>query len=358
MVFVALVAVAGGVAAAASGSTRLAPRSSSFLTLWQPKGTFRVVVEQLSLRSGRPLAMLAGPWRASAGVAAPHVDANGDVWITVSSGPKCSSNVAGCGPVPNSCHSKVIRLDPATGDIRTVETFARSQDVSDAIPSPRGRLAVLVAGGCTTSFFNQHLVVEDQRSGDRWSIGAGALPCHELSDPGWNSSGSQLVFTYGPSRLHSADGYPHGESCRGSGSPGIVVVSADHASNPRSWRFIAPPKGCGYTSAVFDKQGVAAFETCSPGRRGGPANDFLGPAYLAQLNDRGRVLFQIALKLGANPGTVRSDPRTGELLVTQDQTYRHHRPTHNWVWQLQGRHVRLIASYPFNGYPLISAQPW
>jgi hypothetical protein len=77
-----------------------------------------------------------------------------------------------------------------------------------------------------------------------------------------------------------------------------------------------------------------------------------------QLTSRGRICYRIALKLGANPGTVLSDPRTGEVLVTQDQTYRQDQPTHNWVWQLKGDLLRLIASYPFDGYPVIAALPW
>jgi hypothetical protein len=79
---------------------------------------------------------------------------------------------------------------------------------------------------------------------------------------------------------------------------------------------------------------------------------------VVQLVPRGRVLFRIALKLGANPGTVASDPHTGVVLVTQDQTYVQRRPTYNWVWQLEGDHLRPIARYPFTGEAGFSAQPW
>jgi hypothetical protein len=77
-----------------------------------------------------------------------------------------------------------------------------------------------------------------------------------------------------------------------------------------------------------------------------------------QLNSFGKVLFRIPLKRGANPGTVSSDPRTGVVLVTQDQTNRPHHPVYNWVWQLQGEHLRPITRFPFDGELTISAQPW
>ena len=186
--------------------------------------------------------------------------------------------------------------------------------------------------------------------------------CHALSTPAWNRSGSKLIFTYGPSVLRPGQSYTQGFSggqrCLTPRASGIVIVSAAHPSNPPSWAFIAPRRGCSYTSAAFDSLGIAAFEACAPGLDGSPATDDLGPASVVQLDMRGKVEFRIALKIGADPGTVLSDPRTNEVLVTQDQTYEHQRHTRNWVWKLSGHKLELIASYPFDGQPVIAAQPW
>jgi hypothetical protein len=121
-----------------------------------------------------------------------------------------------------------------------------------------------------------------------------------------------------------------------------------------AWPFIAPRRGCQYTSVAFDHLGLAAFEACA-GRRGFPANYFFGPDYLVQLTGAGKVLFRLPLEVGANPGAVLSDPRAGVVLVTEDQGGQS-RPAHQFVWRLHGRHLRLIAAYPFSGY--IAAQPW
>jgi len=242
----------------------------------------------------------------------------------------------------------------------TVATFPSSELVSDAVPGPRAGLIALTAGGCTSSYFNQHIIVEDLRSGRGWSIGADARDCHSLSEQAWNAAGSELTFAYGPSALraeqHWQPGAFGGQSCLAPRASGIVV--ADRSSRTESWRFIAPPRGCSYTAGAFDSGGIAAFEACAPGLRGPPSNDFLGPAFIAQLTPNGQIRYHIPLKLGANPGIVLSNPRTGVVLVSQDQTYRQHARTHNWVWQLQGHNLRLIASYPFTGYGVLFAQPW
>ncbi len=183
-----------------------------------------------------------------------------------------------------------------------------------------------------------------------------------MSTPAWNRTGSKLVFTYGPSPLKAGQpytqGFPGGQRCLAPRASGIVIVPATHPSNPSSWAFIPPRRGCSYTSAACDALGIAAFEGCAPGHHGPPANDDLGPASIVQLDMHGRVRLRIALKIGANPGTVLSDPGANRVLITQDQTYEQNRRTRNWVWQLHGHKLRLIASYPFDGQPAIAAQPW
>jgi len=358
-------AVTGGWTAAGSGVGRLvSSRSGSFVSLWQPRGTSSPVVEQFSLRTGALLSTLSRYDSSQGQVSSPRPDSSGDLWITQTVGPGCSYHIGiECGPpVPDSCSSTVTRLDPATGTMQHVVTFASSVLVSEAVPSPSPGVIAFVAGGCATSYFNSHFVIENLKEHRSWSIGADAEVCHSLSAPAWNRSGSKLVFTYGPSALRAGQpytqGFPGGQRCLAPRASGIVIAPATHASNPRSWAFIPPRRGCSYTSAAFDGLGIVAFEACAPGRHGSPANDDLGPASVVQLDVRGNVRFRIALEIGADPGTVLSNPRTNEVLITQDQTYEPNRPTRNWVWQLRGRKLRLIASYPFDGQAVVTAQPW
>ena len=362
---VLFVALMGGWAAAGAKAGRLAvARSRSFVSLWQPRGASSPSVEQFSLRTGALLSTLATYDSSQGPVASPQPDSKGDLWITQTFGPRCSYHLGvNCGPpFPDSCSSTVTRLDPATGTVRPVATFASSVLVSEAVPSPSRGAIAFVAGGCTTAYLNLHFVIENLKKHQSWSIGGAAQVCHALSTPAWNRSGSKLIFTYGPSVLRPGQSYTQGFSggqrCLTPRASGIVIVSAAHPSNPPSWAFIAPRRGCSYTSAAFDSLGIAAFEACAPGLDGSPANDDLGPASVVQLDMRGKVEFRIALKIGADPGTVLSDPRTNEVLVTQDQTYEHQRHTRNWVWKLSGHKLELIASYPFDGQPVIAAQPW
>src|ERR1700733_741965 len=157
-VLITLVGVSGGYAAVASGSTGHVQRSRSFISLWQPRGptpSGRVWLEAFSLRSARPIARLAIEPNAVAN-AMPHPDRSGNIWITDSSGPQCTSDRQGCGPRPDSCSSTVTQLDPVTGSSRTVASFPDWQHVGDATPGPRRGVMVLMTGLCTRSFFDEH----------------------------------------------------------------------------------------------------------------------------------------------------------------------------------------------------------
>ena len=179
------------------------------MSLWQPRGASSPVVEQFSLRTGALLSTLARYDSSQDQVSSPRPDSRGDLWITHTIGPGCSSHISvDCGPpVADSCSSTVTRLDPATGTMQPVLTFASSVLVSEAVPSPSSDLIAFVAGGCATSYFNSHFVIENLRKHRSWSIGADAEVCHSLSAPAWNRSGSKLVFTYGPSTLKAGQTY-------------------------------------------------------------------------------------------------------------------------------------------------------
>src|SRR5207237_7307345 len=87
----------------------------SFISLWPACACGKTtVLEQFSLKDGRRLGALAKVPSGSVHVANPHADKDRGVWITMSSGPRCTSNLAGCGPAGNSCSGTVVRFDPVT----------------------------------------------------------------------------------------------------------------------------------------------------------------------------------------------------------------------------------------------------
>src|SRR5215475_686746 len=144
--------------------------------------------------------VLADPWHGM-DVVSTAVDAVGRIWVTLANGPRCTSNVAGCGPVPDSCAGEVVRIEPSTGALTTVLKASASELIGDAQPSPDGKLVAYLDGSCDRSFFNQHLRVRDIGSGRSWSIGTGLAVCHSLGRIAWTKDGSHLVVSYGQSRL-------------------------------------------------------------------------------------------------------------------------------------------------------------
>jgi hypothetical protein len=334
-------------------------RRQSFISLWPACACGkRTVLERFSLGNGQRLRALA---RLASGlgvhVANPHADSRGDVWITVTSGPRCTNGTAGCGPAPNSCSGTSVRFNPTTLATRTELTFPSSVLVTDALPSPNGRLVAMMTGGCARSFFNEHLVVRDLRSGRHWTIGADAAPCHALGDPAWSPDGSRLVFPYGPSVL-SRHAHVPGGTCEAARFSRLVVVPARRTSRTTAWKLISADHGCSYQAATFDRWGIAAIEGCVQGEPRGQYSVNGGNAYLVQLNARHHVIQRLKLARGYNEGEIANDPRTGTVLVSEYQGANQGIPVFNWVWAYDGHALRTIARLPNADAPTVIAEPW
>lgn len=314
------------------------------------------MLEEFSLKDGRRLRPLKRvPSPAGAHVAEPHADSRGRVWITTSTGPRCTSNVAGCGPAPNSCSGMAVSFDPTAGSTTTELTFPSSTLVSDTLPSPKGRLVALTTGRCASSFFNEHIVIRDMRSGRQWEIGADAAPCHALGDPAWSPDGSKLVFPYGPSNLSRHAHLPSG-TCQAPRLSRLVVVRAGRSSHTTTWKLIKADRGCSYQAATFDHWGIAAIEGCLHGAPRRQPSVNLGNAYLVQLSPRHRVLLRLPLARGYDGGDIVNDPRTGSVLVSEYQVTGH--PVYDWVWTFDGQRLRTINRYAQQDAPTVIAEPW
>jgi hypothetical protein len=314
--------------------------SSSFLAVaGENNGT--PVLESLSLHTGLPTARLAELPEVSA---SPVLGSGTTLWLTRSSGPRARNDSAGGDPEPNSCTGSVARLALGSGGETTVQAFAGSTQVSDAVPSPDEHKVVFLVAPCARSYFNEHLLLTDLKSGRSWTIGAGARVCHRISAPSWNTRATSLIFTYAPSnpavRVGRSDGLG---LCSDPIAGEIAIVSATHSTDLASARILKPARGCSYLSAVFDPGGIAATEACEHGAlpEFSFPGDYDGDAYVVQLSAQGRPLRQLAIKREPNPATVARNPRGGPVLVTEELG-ENTRPYFNWVWTFNGRALTLV----------------
>jgi hypothetical protein len=360
VVSAAAVFVAVALPAAFAAGAGAARPGTSFLSLWQPRpGKSTIVLEAFSLQDGRPLRTLEPLPSFPSNVSSPHLGSDGSIWITVNTGPRYRNNTAGGDPAPDSCTSRVVSFDPASDKTVTRLSFPSSMLVADGVPSPDSQRIVMLAGGCSTSFSNQYLLVDDLRTGDRLTIGTAAAACHALSSAAWSPDGSKLVFAYGPA-TSGQESQPPG-TCTEPHPSGLAVVSATRSSQLTATQLIAPTPGCTYQSAAFDRRGIVGIEACMQGTPRQPGGTvpgvYLGDAYLVQLDTHGRLLLRLALKLGSNPGTVVTDPRTGLVLVSEDQAQRQQHTTYDWVWTFDGRQLHTVGRYPFEGNAVVTAEP-
>jgi hypothetical protein len=314
--------------------------SSSFLAVaGENNGT--PVLESLSLRTGLSTARLAE--LPEVGVS-PVLGSGTTLWLTRSSGPRARNNTAGGDPESDSCTGSVVRLALGSGGETTVRTFARSTQVSDAVPSPDEHEVAFLVAPCARSYFNEHFLLANLHTDQSWTIGAGARVCHRISAPSWNARGTSLIFTYAPSnpavRVGKRDGYG---LCSDPIAGEIVVLSATRPADLASAQIVKPARGCSYLSAVFDPEGIAATEACEHGalREFSFPGDYDGDAYVVQLSALGHPLRRLAIKREPNPAIVARNPRGGPVLVTEELG-ENTRPYFNWIWTFNGRALKLV----------------
>ena len=114
-----------------------------------------------------------------------------------------------------------------------------------------------------------------------------------------------------------------------------AVVKAGSSSEFSPSALIEPSAGCSYRSAIFDGEGILAFESCSELGPHGEVVTEPAQGYLVQLNDTHEVVHRLPLETDGCPCSVASDPQTGTILVRHD----------HWLWEYHGGNLRLIKHY-------------
>jgi hypothetical protein len=230
--------------------------------------------------------------------------------VTYGTGPLCSSNVAGCGPRPNTCGAEVATLNLNTGAIKVIWQVGRDQRLSAAQLSPDGTKIAALASPCVPSYYNEHLVVRRLSDGVSWSIGSQLPRCHALGAPEWSADGAHLLVTYAPATgtqpFTGRDGF-----CSTSiGDRNIVEVDADRQQPLITGVTTKAPVGCTYQAIASSRLGAYAVQACG-------ADDLrmTGPATLVRLDQALRVAQRWPIGPCSSNNDIAADPTQGVVLA-------------------------------------------
>jgi hypothetical protein len=249
----------------------------------------------------------------------------------------CSSNIAGCGPRPDTCASEIDRFD-ADGQ----GTLIRSSSglLGQVQVSPDGRYVAMSESPCVPSYFNDHLRVLDTRTGASWTIGESLPRCHQLRPQGWTSDSRHLLAVYAP-----AVGAPWGGGdgvCNEPGPRRLVVLDGGTAAPAVSGPAVPLPPTCTITSAAPGAGGaIAALADCGAGASGKALR-------LLRLDSRYAV--RSATEVGrCSNGTAIVADRSGTRFLLTAYLYcgSGHDEPKSGLWTDQGdvlRHVRTVPS--------------
>ena len=324
---------------------------SDFLARWSTRARGNVL-ELFSTESGRPLSEIIDFPHAigSPTIEGPFRAGSGNVWLTATSGPSATSNIAGGDPQPNSCSATVTALSPLTHRSTVIFRAPVSVQFGDAVPNPTGERFAYLDAGCSTGFMNAHVVIRSTTSGTKVTIGNHALPCHVISTPSWSPNSSLLTFAYSPSVLKPGSTFVPRGYCQAPAAGEIAVVSTSRSSEIVAGELTKAPPGCQYTESAFDSPGMVAVESCGPIGR--------SSTHLVQLNSRRRVLLRIALKPNSDPTSISVSPNGRYVLVNEYQAGA--LPGNNpldWVWVFDGHHLKMVGRY-LDSSESVSSASW
>ena len=282
----------------------------------------------------------------------------GRLFLTVTTGARCVNTQDMECPrwIPDSCSNTVQTLSPGQSTFSTLFTVRGSESLGDVVPDPAGNQVALTMTPCVSVHGTTSLFVRNLRSGRMRTILTSRNRCDGFAPAGWNQAGTELAFV-----LNRADGRPipiaGGFACP-SGRDSIALARLNGANASRELTLISPDRGCAFHAAAFDADGIVADEGCNQHSPPNEGRNYLGQAILVQYNARGQAMERTPLALGLSDSVIAAVPHTGKVLITQDQPANSGYPERDWVWQLNGHHLRLIAHYPAHDSIRILAIPW
>jgi len=284
--------------------------------------------------------LLVVPRNPSADMTGTAIATDGQVWVTLNTGPACTSEVLGCGPKPHTCSSKVIAINPRTGTERTVLTGGDNELISDVQPSPAGDHIAYLYSGCATFWFNDSLRVRNLHGTNVVNVGQGLARCHFLSQPRWSIDGTHLVVLYGQP---TGTAYPvASESCSQPKPSTLVVVSAEHSQTGVTGTAAPLDTGCQVNAVAVTQDGYAGVEQCG-------VNDYLnGPVRLVRYNDHLIPTSRVPLGNCEDGASLAGNAYTTDAVVS---TYQFCNPPGTpgpvtKVFLVAGNHAREVLAIP------------
>jgi len=138
----------------------------------------------------------------------------------------------------------------------------------------------------------------------------------------------------------------------------LALARAGTASHTGEPKLIDPDRSCMFQGAAFDRVGIVAAEGCEHGDPEHGVGSYLGDAYILQYTPHGQLIRRMPIKLGLEQAVIATEPTTHDVLITQDQPANEPYPERDWLWEFDGRHLRLIAHYKADDAAQVLAIPW
>jgi hypothetical protein len=256
--------------------------------------------------------------------------------VSYSSGPACTSGVAGCGPKPGTCAGEIDRYDVQARTWTRLVDGGDSRLIGTARISPSGRYLAYTESPCVPSYFNNHLRVVDLTNWSSWTIGAGLPRCHFLSLQAWTLDSNSLVVGYSPARgssYHGADGI-----CPESGKERVKVVKALSGQSGVAGLSTPNHPGCELQSAAPAGTGVLAVEACG-------GREFLdGAVRLVRFNAQLHRSGHVALGKCTDGSDVAANRAGSRWLISAYLYCDGAAQPLTKVWAYDGHHLRHIAT--------------
>jgi hypothetical protein len=238
-------------------------------------------LDLVSAVTGKVIRRILPSTRGRLGLDGVSVLRRGVLLVTYSTGPSCSGDIAGCGPIQGSCGAEVDSVRVSTGAVTSLWRVGRDSRLSDAVASPDGQQFAALASPCVPSYFNDHVVVRRIADGQTWQLGNGLPRCHALSPPAWTNHGADLLVAYAPATspkpYTGADG-----TCAATGDSELLRVNAHRDQSALSGKAWKPARGCTFESVAGSSTSAFATQGC------GPQEHLQGPAWLDRLASSGR----------------------------------------------------------------------